>query len=67
MNGPTPGPQDADTPSPWSTISGLETSEKHQTTICCLSKYKLIRLLLYVNLYPAVIVLVNGAMHCAQG
>ena len=37
MNGPTPGPQDTQTPSPWSTISGLETTEKHQTTICCLA------------------------------
>jgi hypothetical protein len=37
MNGPTPGPQDAHTPSPWSTVSGLETTEKHQTTICCLA------------------------------
>jgi len=37
MNGPTPGPRDAHTPSPWSNISGLETTEKHQTTICCLA------------------------------
>jgi len=27
MNGPTPGPHDAHTPSPWSTIPGLETTK----------------------------------------
>ena len=35
MNGPTPGPHDAHTPSPWCAIPGLETAEKHQATICC--------------------------------
>ena len=33
----TPGPHDAHTPLPWSTIPGLETTEKHQTTICGLA------------------------------
>ena len=37
MNSPSPGLQDAGTPSPLSRSPGLDKTEGHQTTICCLA------------------------------
>jgi hypothetical protein len=38
VNSPSPGLQDADTPSPLPRIQGLEKTEKHQSTLCWRSR-----------------------------